>query len=165
MPKKKFSETKVGKFLIGEKGLFKTLSNSIPDSGLLGVLKSLIIDDKQLTPKDKETALKLLQMDVVEMQEVSKRWESDMKSDSWLSKNTRPMTLIFLTMSTVLIILLDSFNIDFGVNTEWIDLLKSLLITVYVAYFGSRGVEKFKAIGKQNRRPITLFLQIYFVLF
>jgi len=148
MPKKKFSETKVGKFLIGEKGLFKTLSNSIPDSGLLGVLKSLIIDDKQLTPKDKETALKLLEMDVVEMQEVSKRWESDMKSDSWLSKNTRPMTLIFLTMSTVLIILLDSFNIDFGVNTEWIDLLKSLLITTYVAYFGSRGVEKFKAIGK-----------------
>ena len=148
MSKKKFSETKVGKFLIGEKGLFKTLSNSIPDSGLLGVLKSLIVDDKQLTPKDKETALKLLQMDVVEMQEVSKRWESDMISDSWLSKNTRPMTLIFLTMSTVLIILLDSFNIDFGVNTEWIDLLKSLLITVYVAYFGSRGVEKFKAIGK-----------------
>lgn len=146
--KKKFKDTKVGKFLIGEKGLFKTLSNSIPDSGLLGVLKSLIIDDKQLTPKDKETALKLLEMDVVEMQEVSKRWESDMKSDSWLSKNTRPMTLIFLTMSTVLIILLDSFNIDFGVNTEWIDLLKSLLITTYVAYFGSRGVEKFKAIGK-----------------
>ena len=87
-------------------------------------------------------------MDVVEMQEVSKRWESDMTSDSWLSKNTRPMTLIFLTMSTIIIILLDSFNIDFGVNIEWIDLLKSLLITVYVAYFGSRGVEKFKAIGK-----------------
>ena len=148
MPKKKFSETKVGKFLIGEKGLFKTLSNSIPDSGLLGVLKSLIIDDKQLTSKDKQTALKLLEMDVVEMQEVSKRWESDMTSDSWLSKNTRPMTLIFLTMSTIIIILLDSFNIDFGVNIEWIDLLKSLLITVYVAYFGSRGVEKFKAIGK-----------------
>ena len=82
------------------------------------------------------------------MQEVSKRWESDMTSDSWLSKNTRPMTLIFLTMSTIIIILLDSFNIDFGVNIEWIDLLKSLLITVYVAYFGSRGVEKFKAIGK-----------------
>ena len=58
------------------------------------------------------------------------------------------MTLIFLTMSTIIIILLDSFNIDFGVNIEWIDLLKSLLITVYVAYFGSRGVEKFKAIGK-----------------
>ena len=150
MSKKKFSETKVGKFLIGEKGLFKTLSNSIPDSGLLGVLKSLIIDDKQLTSKDKETALKLLEMDVVEMQEVSKRWESDMKSDSWLSKNTRPMTLIFLTVSSVFLIVLDSLNIDFGVSNEWIELLKSLLITVYVAYFGSRGVEKFKYIS-QNK--------------
>ena len=85
-------------------------------------------------------------MDMVEMQEISKRWSSDMSSDSWLSKNTRPMTLIFLTVSMVCLILLDSFNITFEVNTGWVDLLKSLLITVYVAYFGSRGVEKFKSI-------------------
>ena len=101
-----------------------------------------------LPPKDKEVALELLRMDVIEMQEISKRWDSDMKSDSWLSKNTRPLTLVFLTASMVFLIMLDSLNIEFGVKTEWIDLLKSLLITVYVAYFGSRGVEKFKAIGK-----------------
>ena len=150
MSKTKFSETKVGKFLqkIGSSIIDKA-EDVLPDSGFYGILKNLISKDNNLTPKDKETALKLLEMDVVEMQEVSKRWESDMKSDSWLSKNTRPMTLIFLTISTVFIILLDSFNIDFGVNIEWIDLLKSLLITVYVAYFGSRGVEKFKAIGKE----------------
>ena len=150
MPKTKFSETKVGKFLkkIGSSIIDKA-EDVLPDSGFYGILKNLISKDSKLTPKDKETALKLLEMDVVEMQEVSKRWESDMKSDSWLSKNTRPMTLIFLTISTVFIILLDSFNIDFGVNIEWIDLLKSLLITTYVAYFGSRGVEKFKAIGKE----------------
>ena len=150
MSKTKFSETKVGKFLkkIGSSIIDKA-EDVLPDSGFYGILKNLISKDNNLTPKDKETALKLLEMDVVEMQEVSKRWESDMKSDSWLSKNTRPMTLIFLTISTVFIILLDSFNIDFGVNIEWIDLLKSLLITTYVAYFGSRGVEKFKAIGKE----------------
>lgn len=148
MSKKKFSETKVGKFLIGEKGLFKKLANIIPDSGLLGLLKGLIIDDKQLTPKDKETALKLLEIDLTEMQEVTKRWQYDMTSDSWLSKNTRPMTLVFLTVSMVVLILLDSFKIEFTVDTAWIDLLKSLLITVYVAYFGSRGVEKFKSMGK-----------------
>ena len=85
-------------------------------------------------------------MDMVEMQEVSKRWSSDMASDSWLSKNTRPMTLVFLTASMVCLILLDSFNIEFNVDSGWVDLLKSLLITVYVAYFGSRGVEKFKSI-------------------
>ena len=148
MSKKKFSETKVGKFLIGEKGLFKKLANIIPDSGLLGMLKGLIIDNKQLTPKDKETALKLLEIDLTEMQEVTKRWQYDMSSDSWLSKNTRPMTLVFLTVSMVVLILLDSFKIEFTVDTAWIDLLKSLLITVYVAYFGSRGVEKFKSMGK-----------------
>jgi hypothetical protein len=90
----------------------------------------------------------LLEQDMIEMQEISKRWSSDMKSDSWLSKNTRPMTLIFLTMSMVLLILLDSFEIQFSVSSGWVDLLKSLLITVYVAYFGSRGVEKFKKISK-----------------
>ena len=149
MSKKKFSETKLGKFLqkVGSSIVDKA-EDILPDSGFYGVIKNLISTDKQLTPQNKETALKLLQMDLVEMQEVSKRWESDMKSDSWLSKNTRPMTLIFLTISTVFIILLDSLNIEFGVSTEWIDLLKSLLITVYVAYFGSRGAEKFKAIGK-----------------
>ena len=87
-------------------------------------------------------------LDTIELQEVSKRWSSDMKSDSWLSKNTRPMTLIFLTISLVIFILLDGFDISFGIDTGWIDLLKSLLITVYVAYFGSRGAEKFKSIGK-----------------
>ena len=71
-----------------------------------------------------------------------------MASDSWLSKNTRPMTLIFLTVSMVFLIVLDSLNIGFGVARQWVDLLKSLLITVYVAYFGSRGVEKFKSIKK-----------------
>ena len=80
---------------------------------------------KLLTPKDKEEALKLLELDIIEMQEVSKRWSSDMSSDSWLSKNVRPMMLIFLTISTWLLILMDSLNIDFGVATEWIDLLKS----------------------------------------
>jgi hypothetical protein len=83
------------------------------------------------------------------MEEVSKRWKSDMASDSWLSKNTRPMALIFLTVSMIFLILLDSLDIEFGVNIEWIELLKSLLITVYVAYFGSRGVEKYKYISKK----------------
>tara|TARA_R110002012_G_scaffold223032_2_gene394970 strand:+ start:41 stop:475 length:435 start_codon:yes stop_codon:yes gene_type:complete len=143
--KKKFSETRVGKFLIkaGSK-----LGEALPDNGYLGVLRNLISKDSKLTPADKEMALKLLDIDIAEMQEISKRWESDMKSDSWLSKNTRPLTLIFLTVSMIFLVLLDSLNIEFGVNSEWISLLKSLLITVYVAYFGSRGAEKFKAIGK-----------------
>ena len=58
------------------------------------------------------------------------------------------MALIFLTVSMVLLIFVDSSGIEFSVDNGWIDLLKSLLITVYVAYFGSRGAEKFKSISK-----------------
>ena len=87
---------------------------------------------------------------MIEMQEVSKRWDSDMKSDSWLSKNTRPISLIFLTLSMVLLIVLDSFEWSFSVSTGWVDLLQTLLVTVYVAYFGSRGAEKFKTISNNK---------------
>ena len=152
MPKKKFKDTKVGQFLSkAAPGILGTVGDVLPDQGLLGVVKNLIQkeDPVVLPPEDKEKALKLLEMDMVEMQEISKRWGSDMKSDSWLSKNTRPMTLIFLTVSMVFLILLDSFELDFSVDSGWVDLLKSLLITVYVAYFGSRGVEKFKSISNK----------------
>jgi len=147
-PKKKFKETKVGQFLLGKSGIINVIGDILPDQGALGMVKNLIDKDEHLPPQDKETALKLLEQDMTELQEVSKRWDSDMKSDSWLSKNTRPITLIFLTISLVIFILLDGFNIPFAIDTGWVDLLKSLLITVYVAYFGSRGAEKFKSIGK-----------------
>ena len=149
--KKKFIDTKVGRFLSNAApGILNTVGDVLPDNGVFGLVKNLIDKDPALPPEDKEKALLLLQQDTVEMKEISKRWASDMKSDSWLSKNTRPMTLIFLTVSLIVLILLDSGNIGFGVNESWVDLLKSLLITVYVAYFGSRGVEKFKKMSDNN---------------
>ena len=153
LPKKKLKDTKVGKFL-SQKGpsILEAVGDVIPDAGILGLIGKLIQkeDPTVLPPHDKETALKLLEQDIVEMQEISKRWSSDMQSDSWLSKNTRPMTLIFLTVSMVILVLLDSFDINFEVGSGWVDLLKSLLITVYVAYFGSRGAEKYKAISNNG---------------
>jgi|TARA_R110001606_G_scaffold355358_1_gene506285 hypothetical protein len=147
--KKKFSETKVGQFLLqAAPGLLGTVGEVLPDKGVLGLVKNLIQKDPSLPPEDKEKALKLLEQDMVEMQEVSKRWDSDMKSDSWLSKNTRPLSLIFLTLSMVFLILLDSSDIKFDIDSGWIDLLKSLMITIYVSYFGSRGFEKFQTIKK-----------------
>lgn len=136
--KKKFKDTKLGKFLIGKNGLFKSLENVIPDKGLLGVLKNLITKDDSLSVQDKETALKLLEMDSIEMQEVSKRWQYDLSSDSFLSKNVRPMTLIFFSISYV---------------TGWfleypLDSITGLLTVIVGAYFGSRGLEKLKKISK-----------------
>ena len=78
--------------------------------------------------------------------EVSKRWEQDMNSDSWLSKNIRPLTLIFLVVSTVLLIFIDSEMINFKVQDHWIDLLQIILITIIGAYFGGRSYEKIKRL-------------------
>ena len=145
MSKKKFSETKVGKFLSkAAPGILGVAGDILPDAGVLGMVKNLIKkeDPAVLPPEDKEKALKLLEQDMVEMQEISKRWASDMKSDSWLSKNTRPLTLIYLTFASTTLIIIDSFHTKFDVDTAWVELLKTLLITVYVAYFGSRGAEK-----------------------
>tara|TARA_R100000654_G_scaffold2230_1_gene8168 strand:- start:4458 stop:4913 length:456 start_codon:yes stop_codon:yes gene_type:complete len=144
--KKKFKETKVGAFL-KEKApkLVSQLGEFLPDQGGLGIVKNLITSNKSIKAVDKETALKLLEQDIAEMDNVSKRWVSDMQSDSWLSKNTRPMTLIFLTLSMTIFIVLDS-TVLLEIKDGWVSLLEALLITVYVAYFGSRGAEKITKI-------------------
>jgi len=138
--KKKFKETKVGAFL-SEKApkLVSQLGEFLPDQGGLGIVKNLITSNKSIKAADKETALKLLDQDIAEM--------NDMKSDSWLSKNTRPMTLIFLTLAMTIFIVLDS-TILLEIKDGWVSLLEALLITVYVAYFGSRGAEKITKIKK-----------------
>ena len=154
MSKKKFHETKVGQFLSKTApGILGTVGEVLPNNGVLGLVKNLIHKDPALPAEDKEKALKLLEQDMIEMQEVSKRWESDMKSDSWLSKNTRPLSLIFLSVMTIAFIWVDSHeSISFTVEQEWIGLLKTLTTTVYVAYFGSRGAEKFKTISNNNNK-------------
>jgi len=149
MSKKKFAETKVGKFL-KEKApsVLDSIGNILPDQGGLGIVKNIITSDNTIEPQDKEQALKLLELDIMEMQNISTRWSSDMKSDSWLSKNTRPLALIYLTFASTMLIVLDSFHTRFDVDSAWVELLKTLLITVYVAYFGSRGAEKITKIKK-----------------
>ena len=76
--------------------------------------------------------------------QVSARWDADMKSDSWLSKNVRPMTLIFVLVCTMLLIFIDAGAINFVVEEKWTDLLQLTLITIIGAYFGGRSVEKLK---------------------
>ena len=81
----------------------------------------------------------------VEMEkQITDRWKSDMASDSWLSKNVRPMVLVFLVVSTVLMIFIDAGAISFDVEPKWTDLLQLVLITVIGAYFGGRSLEKTK---------------------
>ena len=77
-------------------------------------------------------------------QNITDRWKSDMNSDSWLSKNVRPLVLIFLVVWTVIMIFIDAGTIAFEVEDKWTDLLQLVLITVIGAYFGGRTMEKRK---------------------
>jgi len=147
--KKTFKETKIGAFLASKAPkVLEAIGDVLPDQGGLGVVKNLITSDNKIKAVDKEQAMKLIEQDLQELKEVSSRWRADMKSDSWLSKNTRPLALIFLTVASVFIMSVDSFHMQFQVNSAWVDLLKTLLVTVYVAYFGSRGAEKITKINK-----------------
>ena len=76
--------------------------------------------------------------------QITDRWKADMASDSWLSKNVRPLVLVFLVVSTVLMIFIDAGTINFEVEAKWTDLLQLVLITVIGAYFGGRSLEKTK---------------------
>ena len=76
--------------------------------------------------------------------EISQRLANDMNSDSWLSKNVRPMTLIFVIVCTMLLIFIDAGVLDFSVKNEFISLLSTCLVAIISFYFGSRGFEKIK---------------------
>lgn len=109
------------------------------------ILKS-IGNSKELTELEKEMLVKELEQDVIEMQEVTKRWQSDMLSDSWLSKNIRPLSLAFLTLTLFIYIILDSALEGFKIDEQWISLLGNLLMLAYGGYFGARTLEKIRKI-------------------
>ena len=107
------------------------------------ILKS-IGNSKELTEAEKEMLVKELEQDVIEMQEITKRWQYDMLSDSWLSKNIRPLSLAFLTLTLFIYIILDSALEGFKIDSEWVSLLGNLLMLVYGGYFGARTLEKIR---------------------
>ena len=151
---KKFKDTRIGKFL-KEKApeLLDKVGDILPDKGGLGILKNLISKDDKLSPEDKELALKELELDIAEMQEVTKRWESDMNSDSWLSKNSRPIVLLALIGMLFIFIILDSFyKLAFDVSSEWVDLYKYVLMATVTAYFGIRGAEKVTSMVRKTKK-------------
>jgi hypothetical protein len=149
MPDREKKKTKIGRFLqsINFKKVAEVVGNVV--SGNWKAAIDVISDkDNGMTDEERAFALTVMQLDIQEMESVTERWSSDMASDSLLSKNVRPLSLIFLTVFTMLLIYLDTFTPEVSVPSEWIDLLKSLLLGIYIAYFGSRGLEKYKSIGK-----------------
>lgn len=153
--KKKFKETRIGKFLTEKApnlaGNILSIAGDITGVELLKNIGNKIRTSDELSETDKQLALKELDYDIQEAQEVTKRWEADMQSDSWLSKNVRPLVVLWLILFTSAMIVIDSIgSVDFTIAATWISLLSTLLVTVIVAYFGSRGYEKAKKIGKNK---------------
>ena len=125
--------------------------NKIFSAGAANLVKNVGgVLDNLTTTKEEKLAAELKIKDMImgyeaEMQkQVTERWKVDMNSDSWLSKNIRPLVLVFLVVATVLLIFIDAGAISFKVQDKWTDLLQLVLITVIGAYFGGRSLEKVK---------------------
>ena len=117
-------------------------------SSIAGKISDII--DKHTFSKEEKAQLKN-EMDQVfiaaeaDMQKnVTERWKVDLQHGNWLTKSVRPLTLIFLVVSTVIMVFIDSGSIVFEVEEKWTDLLQIVLITVIGAYFGGRSIEKVK---------------------
>ena len=112
--------------------------------GVGGVIDNLHTSKEEKLAAEQKIKELVANYEVQMEKEISSRWTADMKSDSWLSKNVRPLVLIFLVISTVLLIFIDAGAINFVVEAKWTDLLQLVLITVIGAYFGGRSLEKTK---------------------
>ena len=128
-----------------------SIITKIFSSGAGELVKSVggVIDNLTTSKEEKLEAERKIQDLIanheVEMEKnITERWKMDMQSDSWLSKNIRPLVLVFLVVSTVLMIFIDAGTISFTVEDKWTDLLQLVLITVIGAYFGGRSLEKVK---------------------
>ena len=107
-----------------------------------GVLDNVITTDEEKLEAKRKLKEVILSHEAEMEKNITDRWTADMNSDSWLSKNVRPLVLIFLIVCTMLLIFIDAGAITFTVEEKWTDLLQLVLITVIGAYFGGRSIEK-----------------------
>ena len=112
--------------------------------GVGGVIDNLHTSDEEKLAAEQKVKELIANYEIEMEKNITSRWEADLKSDSWLSKNVRPMTLIFLIVCTMLLIFIDAGAINFNVKDSYVDLLQLVLITVIGAYFGGRSLEKVK---------------------
>ena len=112
--------------------------------GVGGVLDNLTTSKEEKLEAEQKIKELVANYEVEMEKNITSRWEADLKSDSWLSKNVRPLTLVFLIVCTMLLIFIDAGAINFNVKDSYVDLLQLVLITVIGAYFGGRSLEKVK---------------------
>ena len=124
-------------------GLFSSGATELV-KGVGGVIDNLHTSKEEKLAAEQKIKELIASYETQMEKEISSRWQADMASDSWMSKNVRPLVLVFLVISTVLMIFIDAGTINFLVEDKWTDLLQLVLITVIGAYFGGRSLEKVK---------------------
>ena len=152
MSKKKFKETTVGQLLFGAASVINpTLGNILqgvtsPKEALAEITKSGISQDDKIKLQQL-----IYEQQNKELEAVTSRWEADSMSDSWLSKNVRPLVLVWCICIFSLAGILDSVeNIPFQINSLWNDTFEKVMMAVVLAYFGGRTTEKATSIYKQK---------------
>jgi|TARA_B110000967_G_C18786449_1_gene511041 hypothetical protein len=152
MSKKKFIETTVGKMLLGAAGLVSpTLSNVLqgvtsPKDAISEITRS------NLSNEDKIKLQQLIyEQQNKEIEAITTRWEADAASDSWLSKNVRPLVLIWCICIFSLAGIVDSIeSIPFHIDKPWNNTFENVMMAVVLAYFGGRTTEKASSIIKRR---------------
>ena len=140
-PKKKFKDTRVGQFLSkAAPNILNAASDLLPDAGVLSMVGKLIQGDSDITPQNKDEALKLLEIDIVEMQELTKRLEAD--NEHTITRLIRPVTFGCMFILFLAMVFFDGNIGEFNINPLYIPVIQSLFGTMTIFYFGSRGIEK-----------------------
>ena len=152
MSKKPFKETTVGKMLVGAAGLINPTLGSVlsgitsPKEAISAITKSDISEEDKI-----KLQTMIYEQQVKEMEEISNRWKADSISDSWLSKNVRPLVLVWCIVVFSIAGLLDSVeNIPFQINALWNETFENVMMAVVLAYFGGRTTEKATNLFKKK---------------
>ena len=111
---------------------------------LAGVADKFIRTNDEKAEFEKEMTQIFIEAEKEMQKNVTERWKADLEHGNWLTRSVRPLVLVFLIVSTVLMVFIDSGSIAFQVEEKWTDLLQLVLITVIGAYFGGRSVEKIR---------------------
>ena len=147
---KKFKDSTVGKLLFGAASIINPTLGSVlqgvtsPKEAIAAIAKS----DVSLDDKIKLQQL-IYEQQNKEIEAITSRWKSDSMSDSWMSKNVRPLVLVWCIVVFSFAGILDSVEtIPFHINELWNDTFEKVMMAVVLAYFGGRSSEKVTSIFK-----------------
>tara|TARA_R100001440_G_scaffold38550_1_gene58209 strand:- start:2 stop:457 length:456 start_codon:yes stop_codon:yes gene_type:complete len=151
MPKKEFKSTTVGKLLLGAASVINPTLGKVlegvtsPKEAIAEITKADVSNDDKIKLQQL-----IYEQQNKEIESITSRWKADSLSDSWMSKNVRPLVLIWCICVFSLAGLLDSVeSIPFTINETWNDTFEKVMMAVVLAYFGGRTTEKATSLFKK----------------